>query len=144
MDWVAVGALVTAAAALLKVFWPASSKSLTAAQEHRVQEVVDNDVLTRFLGLADKVTKLELELAQVKLDLAEAKQQLAQALLDMAEMQKVEEYLRASLHEKDQELRLVRRTATERQKEIEGLRGRVRHLEEVCRRAGINGDEEDV
>ncbi|MHC4302626.1 MAG: hypothetical protein ACYS7Y_35650 [Planctomycetota bacterium] len=84
-------------------------------------EVVDGGVLAQFMELTNKVLKLQDEVASLR-------SQYGEAVKEMGEMRKLEEYLRAEGAKKD-EL-------------IEDLRSRVRHLEDVCRRAGINGDDE--
>ena len=91
VDGVAVAAVVTASAALAKVFWP--SKSHNAS--HSVSEVVDDSVLGRFEELFERIGTLET-------DLAEAKRDLAMALVEIRELHKLEEYLQAHLHERTQ------------------------------------------
>jgi chromosome segregation ATPase len=85
-----------------------------------------------------------LELATTKAELAATKLGLAEALRQLAEMQKVEEYLRGRLHEKDKEIAQLKKEQEvdlkRKRLEIDRLRSRVQHLEEVCRRAGINGE----
>ena len=142
MDWAAIAALTAAGAALVKAFLPAKSSSRSDSEGHQINEEVDATVLGQFLGLTDRVATLEGTLAAVQLELAQTREELRLALIDLAEMQKVEEYLRARLHEKDKELLEMRAEAALKQAEIEKLRGRVKHLEDVCKRAGINGDEE--
>jgi len=125
------------------------NSTISQSREHRVEEVVDADVLAQFLALKDSVSKLEKDLTATKADLAVTKVDLAEALRQLAEMKKVEEYLRARLHEKDKELLGIKQDhladLASKRDEIDRLRQRVKHLEDVCKRAGINGDpiEED-
>ena len=111
MDWLAAASLTTAAAALLKVFWP--SKSHNAS--HSVSEVVDDSVLGRFEELFDRIGILEI-------DLAEAKRDLAMALVEIRELRKLEEYLQARLHEKDAEVRSLRANKFRNEEQIKALR----------------------
>jgi chromosome segregation ATPase len=83
-------------------------------------EVVDGGVLAQFMELTNKVLKLQDEVAALR-------NQYGEAVKELGEMRKLEEYLRSESKKKDEI--------------IEDLRGRVRHLEDVCRRAGINGDD---
>lgn len=130
-----IASLLLATGAIITAIRTKRSKTVTK------NETVDADVLSQFLGLTDRVADLEGLVAHLQMDLAQAKLDLAQALRELAELQKVEEYLRARLHEKDKELLEVRAAADEKQATIDRLRERVLHLEDVCRRAGINGDE---
>lgn len=95
--------------------------------------------------LQESIAKLEAKVEAQAAELAQTKLDLAEALRQLAEMQKVEEYLRGRLHEKDKEIASLKKSheldLKHKRQEIDGLRGRVLHLEEVCKRAGINGDD---
>lgn len=82
-------------------------------------EVVDADVLGQFMALTTRVTDLEVSLLATRQELTDTKAELKQAIKDLSEMQKIEEFLRASLHEKDKQLTEVRVHADEKQKEID-------------------------
>ncbi len=89
-------------------------------------EEVDASVLAQFLGLTDRVADLEGALAALTLELAETRKELQEAVDAMAEMQKVEEYLRASLHDRDKQLEECMESKAA---EADALRTRVRQLE---------------
>jgi len=140
MDWTAIAALLTAAAAALKVFWPSKSQSVSTTKT--TEQVVDGDVLAQFLGLTDRVADLELQVADLTLRLDEALASLEQALCELADMRKQEANLREQLGEKDEQITALREAAALKQDEIDRLRRRVAHLEALCRRHGLNGDTE--
>jgi regulator of replication initiation timing len=119
---VAVVALVTAGLGL----WT----KRTQGKDTVTVEEVDGSVLAQFLGLTDRVADLEGALAALTLELAETRQQLQQAVEDMAEMQKVEEYLRATLHERDKQLE---ECMEQKAIEADTLRACVRQLEAQLR-----------
>ncbi len=108
--------LALAVAVVGAVVW---RKSRTESSSTESSEVVDGGVLAQFMELTNKVLALQNEVTLLRV-------QYTEAIAQMQEMTKVEEFLRASMHDKD--------------KIIEDLRKRVKHLEDVCRRAGINGD----
>lgn len=137
--------LTIAATALIALFVTkrSSTRTTTATASHAVEEVVDDSVLGRFQELLDRITKLEVDLAAAKKDLAEA-------LREIKELRRLEEYLQAKLHEKDAEVRKLEKSRAQNLAEIRRLkqaleeaRGRIKHLEEVCHRAGLNGDEDE-
>lgn len=116
--WLATAALATGLAALLKVFWPVRSATSS--------EVVDGDVLSQFLELTQR-------LAHVESELRITQDKLADAVTELRELKKVETYLEGRLHEKDKELVELRA-----QRDV--LVARVQHLEDMCQRAGLNGE----
>jgi len=97
----------------------------------------------------EKIQQLSLSLLQpleVKiLALEEQNQQLACEVKELRE--RLEQYIKdeaayqAELHEKQIEIRVLRVELDEARYERDELAARVKHLEEVCRRAGINGVE---
>lgn len=119
---VAAAALATAVAGALKAFWP----QITRSDSTTTSEVVDSDVLSRFLELTER-------LALVEADLKVTQRKLDEALQRIDELQKVESYLEARLHEKDKEIVSLNAERTV-------LISRVQHLEDVVRREGLNGD----
>lgn len=143
MEWlnpVSVAALVTALAAVVSAL--KVRRTVRKSQSHSTQDIVDSDVLAQFLALTNRMTSLEHELAATRAELKATQAQLQSAVDRLEEMQKLEEYLRSSLHEKDKELTILKVTCAERQEEIERLRTRVRHLEDVLHKAGLNGDDD--
>lgn len=120
-----------AATALGAVFLPKRSRS----DDHSVnrQEEVNENVLEKFERLVERVTRLE-----TQLELAQA--QLSVALDELEDLKKRETYLEGRLHEKDKEVLDLRRKLADKEGQITRLRKRILHLEEVCKRAGINGD----
>ena len=117
--WLATAALATGLAALLKVFWPVRSATSS--------EVVDGDVLQQFLELTRRLANVEAELLITQ-------DKLNEAVVELKELKKVETYLEGRLHEKDKELVELRA-----QRDV--LVARVQHLEDICHRAGLNGEE---
>lgn len=117
--WLATAALATGLAALLKVFWPVRSATSS--------EIVDGDVLSQFLELTQRLANVEAELVITQ-------DKLNEALAELKELKKVETYLEGRLHEKDKELVELRA-----QRDV--LVARVQHLEDICKRAGLNGEE---
>lgn len=103
MPWEVVAPSLVAIAALAKAFW--------STRVETREEKVDSGVLEQFLHLATKVAELEGSVASLR--------------AEIADLQKVEEYLRGVIHEKD--------------KQIEALRLRVTFLEESVRRVGADG-----
>lgn len=137
--------LVVATTALVALFVTKRSRSdtHTDTKAHEVSEVVDDSVLGQFKELFDRISNLETELATTKVD-------LARALAEIEKMRKLEEYLQAKLHEKDQEVRKLEAGRAKRdadikrlRSELEAARKRIKHLEEVCHRAGLNGEDEE-
>lgn len=116
--------LLLAVAALLGVVWVKRTKSETSAESAStsasVTATIDSDVLGRFLVLTEEVTSLRVQLQA-------ATERIGKLEHDIQERTKLEEYLRGEIHARDEQIR--------------ELKGRVRHLEDVCRRAGINGEE---
>lgn len=86
------------------------------------QEVVDGPVLVEFRQLLERVVALELRLGN--------------ALDKISDMEKTEAYLEGQVHDREKRIAYL---------EGENLRlsVRVSHLEDVCKRAGINGDDDD-
>ncbi len=117
LDFDDMAALLAAATALLGVVLVRRS----LVKQRSINETVDAPVLAKFLELTNEVATLRTELA-------EARQEIREMRVELTNQGKVEEYLRGVIHARD--------------KEIETLRFRVKHLEDVCRRAGINGEED--
>lgn len=84
------------------------------------QEVVDGPVLVEFRQLLERVVALELRLAG--------------ALDKIGELEDQESDLKQKVSRREERILLLER-------ENEKLTERVSHLEEVCRAAGINGDD---
>lgn len=137
----AIGALITAGSLYIK------KRSSTTSDVHEVQrhEEVNADVLSRFQELFERITKLERELGETRVE-------LKAALVQIAEMNKLEEFLEARLHEKDAEIRALKKSRTAdvamRDKEINELRSkleearmRISKLEKFCRDNNFNIDD---
>ena len=112
------------------------------AGEAQAADLLTDTALKLVEPLKERIVLLESRVSVQAAELEQAKEKLAKAIAQLEEMQKVEEYLRGRLHEKDKELREVKAAATEKEQEIARLKARGAHLEEVCKRAGINGEEE--
>lgn len=115
-----------------------ATRSDEKIKAHEVTEVVDGSVLGRFAELMERITALEKDLAETRVD-------LRLALDQIGELRKLEEYLQAKLHEKDAEIRALHSERTEMLAEHDKLRAmldeaneRICHLEDVCRSAGLN------
>lgn len=89
-------------------------------------EVVDADVLAQFATLFERIGKLEALVAQQQIS-------LDNAYTEIREMKRLEEYLNAKVHERDKQI-------ADLKDQLVKARERIRHLEMVCKRAGINGD----
>lgn len=89
-------------------------------------EVVDADVLAQFATLFERIGKLEALVAQQQIS-------LDNAYTEIREMKRLEEYLNAKVHERDKQI-------SDLKDQLVKARERIRHLEMVCKRAGINGD----
>ena len=123
--------LLSAVTALVAVFaW-----KRTYNKERSLSETVDAPVLDQFLKLTEKVTEIKLDLASARDEIAELREQISQYIRDEAAYQ-------AELHAKDVEIEELRAQLYAARDERDSLGERVAHLEDVCRRAGINGDEE--
>lgn len=114
-------ALILAGAALITIFVTKKTRSISST------ETVDGGVLEKFLTLTEKVGDLERQVGTLRAELADTQEILGQTLAELTDVKRIEEYLRGVIHEKD--------------KELAALRQRVLHLEQVCRRAGINGND---
>lgn len=95
-------------------------------QSSSVEQHIDDGVLGRFEKYIEEVAELRVTVEYQAAELI----RLREALTERA---KLEEYLRGEIHARDA---IIDR----RDEEIAGLRARVRHLEDLCRRAGLNGD----
>lgn len=96
--------------------------------ERRRVETVDSGVLEQFRQLFTRIATLE-----VKLSNAEAS--LETAICEIKEMRKLEEFLQAKVHDRDKQIQALTN-------QLALARARIQHLEDVCRRAGINGEGE--
>jgi len=125
VDWTALGVALTAVAGMIKAL--VTQRTQTSNQETIMTRtaVVDAPVLAQFRELFDRITALEK-------DLGEARIELKQALLAIDEMKKIEEFLEAKVHEREKSIGALRI-------ELAAAKLRIKHLEEVCKRAGING-----
>jgi len=125
-------AILAVSAGIGLLTWRASKRKTEAEAKTGEASAADTltDVALKLMEpMQERITLLEAQVKVTSQELKVAKRELARALQELAEIQKVEEYLRGLIHEKDTE--------------IATLRARVRHLEEVCRRAGINGHDEE-
>lgn len=134
----AIAALITALSLLIKKRSETSSKMIELS---RVEEI-DAGVLGKFTELFDRITQLEK-------DLAETRVELRTALGEIAEMHKLEEFLQARLHEKDSEIKEMKdghaADILRKQTELDALtlalgaaQQRISKLEEVLRDQGYN------
>lgn len=90
-------------------------------------QVVDADVLGKFLDLTNEVASLRVEVASARAEIVELRNELGRRT-------ELEEYLRGEIHARDKQI-------ADLQGELDRNRDRITHLEEVVARAGINGDE---
>lgn len=130
LDWDDLLALLLAIGAVVGVFATKKTRS--------TNEVVDGDVLDQFRQLFEKIGQLEVKVAQQAIS-------LDRAHTEIREMRKLEEFLQAKIHERE---RAIVELKARHDKEVRSLRTqldaarkRITHLEHVCRRAGINGDD---
>lgn len=113
LDYDDMLALLAALGALLGVIL------IRRSQSNVVEQTIDEGVLGRFEKYIEEVTSLRVEIKEARDEIAELKTEVRQR-------EKDEEHLRGELHE--------------RNKTIEQLKARVRHLEDVIRRAGLDGE----
>jgi len=134
LDWDDALTLVLALIAVAGVFITRKTQSETRA----TTETIDGDVLSQFRQLFEKITTLEAEVAAQRVS-------LEQARAEIKEMRKLEEFLQAKVHEREQQLKEVKeqhdREVKNLRSQLKAARRRISHLEAVCRRAGINGEE---
>ena len=140
LDFDDIVSLLVAITALIGLFVWRKSRTESRSDSHNVEETVDDSVLGRFQELLERITRLELDLAETKIS-------LQKALLELKELRKLEEYLQAKLHEKDAEIIKLRDEKSNNEREIRGLKAalaraeeRIAHLEKACRDAGIDGE----
>lgn len=116
-------ALLIALGTLVGLFVTKKTRATTRAHT----ENVDAGVLAQFKELFERLVKVEADLKAARLT-------IEQLRTEIQGMRKVEEFLEAKIHERES----VIRGLTD---ELASARRRIDHLEEVCRRAGINGDD---
>ena len=126
LDWDDAAALIIAVTALVAIFITKKTSASTFARE----EKVDAGVLAQFKELFERLVRVEAELEAATLTV----QRLAE---EIKAMHKLEEFLQAKIHEREGQITGLRR-------ELARAKKRIEHLEQVCRRAGINGGEFDV
>ncbi len=95
-------------------------------------DVSATDTLTRIA--MSLVKPLEEQIAELKEEVAELREQVAQ-------YQKDEAFYEAELHSKRTEVADLQSQLSEARDKRDELEARVRHLEEVLKREGINGEE---
>lgn len=122
LDWDDAVALLVAVTALVAIFVTKKTSLQTLARE----EKVDAGVLAQFKELFERLVRVEAELEAATLTV----DRLAK---EIKEMHKLEEFLQAKIHEREGQIKALRT-------ELVKARKRIEHLEQVCRRAGINGD----
>lgn len=123
LDWDDALTLLLAIGAVVGVFVTRRSRS----EETIKSEVVDAGVLEQFRQLFEKIGALEVQVAAQKIS-------LDMAHTEIREMRKLEEYLQATIHQRESQI-------IELKEELVCARARIDHLELVCKRAGINGDD---
>lgn len=121
-DW---AALITGVIALAGVFIVRKSSIRNRTTEERI----DADVLSKFETLWLKISELEKVVAEQGFE-------LKSAMNEIREMKKVEEYLQGKIHEREKQIKTLNA-------QLDSARRRIRHLELVCKRAGINGEDLD-
>lgn len=126
LDWDDAVALLVAVTALVAIFVTKKTSSATFARE----ETVDAGVLAQFKELFERLVRVEAELEAATLT-------ITQLAAEIKAMHKLEEFLQAKIHEREGQIKSLRTALSKAQKRIE-------HLEQVCRRAGINGDLEET
>ena len=134
-------ALALALTAFIALFVRQKTSTESTVKQVQRTEVVDADVLTQFTELIRRIDNLER-------DLDEARKELDQAIAEIHQLRQLETYLEAKVHEREKEVRLLREERVELLAEHVRLRvelaeakERIAHLEAVCKRAGINGDD---
>lgn len=135
-------ALMLAITGLVALFVTRRTSAKTQTTTKTKTETVDADVLGKFTELFNRITKLESELAETRIE-------LGQALKEIGEMRKLEEFLQARLHEKDAEIRAMKKAhiadLDHKEEEIRHLslaldaaKKRIEKLEDACRTLGFD------
>lgn len=107
------------------------SRSRTKTETHSESIVVDADMVAQFVELTSRLTKVELESAGLRLE-------LNAALVRIHELERLEEFLSARLHERGQELEARERDIERLQLQLESYRVRLAALERlVTEKLGI-------
>lgn len=127
LDWDDLLALAAALTALAGIFVVRKTNVKSTTRSRELTESVDAGVLAQFKDLFERITLLESDLKAARITIDELK-------AEVIDMRKIEEFLQAKVHERDKEIGGLRA-------ELTLARERIAHLEAVCRRAGINGDE---
>lgn len=122
-----INMLIVASTAGVAFFTVKATKRKTVAEaalgELSAAEAVTDAALKLISPLTERIEALELEIARLT--------------EKIGQMQKLEEYLQAEIYSRDKKIRSLENKRA-------ALVKRVTHLEEVCKRAGINGqDDED-
>ena len=108
----------------------ATKKKLIAEAEHQdmdAAETVTDAALKLLKPLNARIEALETEIKKLT--------------AKIEEMQKLEEYLQGEIHARDTQIKTLVRERAKNLSKIDLLKSRVEHLEMVCKRAGINGEE---
>jgi chromosome segregation ATPase len=94
-----------------------TKRSKSESSEHVVMETVDEGVLTQFQALNDRLTKLELELAETRTELIEVRRERDN------QIEALRELYTDALEEKDKEIKSLSTS-------LENHRRRIKQLEE--------------
>lgn len=129
--YVIVAGLFTLAGYFVQRWVPSRTRNTTHSDSTSQSVTVDSSMVSQFINLTSRITKLELdhaetiqELAATKKELAETRLQLQETLDEVRSLRKDEAYLQATLHERAKDL-------SERDVEIQRL---ARRLETYRRR----------
>jgi len=121
--WPEIAAVGTAAATAVKVFWPVKTVNKTRI----INEDIDASVLDKFAELFERIGTLEV-------DLKTTAEQLKDAVAEIAELKKLEEYLKERLLEKDVEIQSLRDERAKNKGRIAALQQRISDLEKLVER----------
>lgn len=101
--------------------------------EASAAEVITEAAKKLIEPLSEKIDELERTNARLEEEVRELRTRVEQFARDEVTYQ-------AELHAKNVEIGVLQAELSEAREERDELRGRVTHLEDVCKRAGINGD----
>ena len=94
-----------------------TKRSKSESKEHSVTETVDEGVLAQFQALNDRLTKLELELAETRNELTEVRRERD------VQIEALRDLYNEALEEKDKEIKSLKTS-------VENHRRRIKQLEE--------------
>lgn len=133
-----IDALLLASTAGVAWFTIRATRRKTVAEAHLADSSAAEAVSQAALKLVEPLNK--------RIEVLE--KEIKRLTNEISEMRKLEEYLQAEIHARDTQIKTLTAVRTSNATKIAQLTGalerarvRIRHLEELCKRAGLNGDE---